>query len=157
MQRRHRCPTNSNRQQGNQRLSGSHVKLLAVGKKQAMLSTSQQDTPRPSLTRRRTLRYAKRMWQAQISIGTSLSRAIRANKLRDSWQEQIRAQGISPGHLRGTREDGGYQEEPQPRPKAKISFEINDRVPLSVPCKAIGKMTCDKHVRDRSCNTLLTI
>ena len=104
--RRHQCPINAKRHWGNQELSNSHVKPLAVSRKQAMPSMSQQGTPRPSPKRRRILRDTTWMQQAQISTGALLGQAIRASKLRDGSQGQTKAQVIAWGtweKLEGTR------------------------------------------------------
>ena len=106
LQRRHQCPTNANRHWDNQGLSGNHVKPPAVGRKQVKPSMSQQGTPRPSPKGKRILRYITWTWQAQTSTRALLGQAIKASKLQDSLQRQIRAQAIAWGtweELGGTR------------------------------------------------------
>ena len=126
LQRHHQCPTNMNRHWGNQGLSGSHVKLLAVGRKWAMPNTSQWGAPRPSPKRKRMLGHIAWTKQAQISIGALLGWAIIASKSWDGLQGQTQAQGMVLGTWK-TRKDREYWEEPLPRQKDKISLEIRDR------------------------------
>ena len=97
LQRRHQCPTNANRHWCNQELNNSHVKPLAVGRRQATPSMSQQGAPRPSPKGKKILRYTAWTWQAQISTGALLGCAIRASRSWDGSQEQTRAQAIAQG------------------------------------------------------------